>query len=1028
MPRFSVIGSCISRDLFPIGDENYTFHTDIRFTSPFTLVSDPITPQRQIDHEDMAQPVPTYSTEWYKKNICNDVNKTVFEALKERHGDYAIIDLADIRIPILKITFEGDEKAYYISDSLPFRAQYEGNLRNNKLQGAIIERISPRDIPLDSWHKALEKYAQRLNEIFDYDKVILIKNECVSEYIALDGTVKPFTDYEHLDMIYTSNTLSKLLYKKFEELMPGCNVISIPPNALSSEANKWGKHPLHMDKQYYQYLLECIDAITEQKSYKLSAIYERYAEIFKMNRILGEIKSAQTDTALQSDDYSYFTTYSKRRFPAAKGALLSKLHACAALFRCFSSFTDLGRKAHYGVNNKLICDFLTEKTENEYSSLWVHPNDFSSGFMIADLLNIGKGCSLAELERCIISSSQNKTFIYIGDEHAEQIKALSKTLKNAYEIFCSLEGYSFSIYLFTTNEKILQKDSFDINIRFFDLVSSMNVSAKKAYEEISEGDVSRKKENNLIKGIMDFSEPYIKQFGVTYDDCVKLFVFADIYKQLDIRPSSLHHFCINNKMATLCLNRYHTEEIESVWTDPMDFKEDGALVFDNNPLFVPPINESDMLISMMDSEKEQKYFIVNESLIKNASSFDDAFNEYFVIFDITAKSRKETKEYRVAFFSKDVSFINRVKAVTGSRRFKDVDITVSYEVSSAALESSEQIAKASHEFFERKKQLLEYLDSLANQPNVTEGLEMANQRALTLFDALYLKTPLDTMPERRLMFKTMKKPSSGSIVYTQKGSSFLLKKLSELCDKLGIKYWIYNGSLLGACRHGTFIPWDDDIDVGIIRSDIDKLKEALKDDEYFSVETFYNIEEADRIYKFMFKNTDLPNYVDIFPFDYCEDEDGETWEKLKVLHGKMVQAFRAKSRELGVCYRSTFNIPKEHLDIFNQMFDEHQKKIERELGITSVPCKNIIYGFDTCYIVWWHQIYEVDKVFPLSKVEFDGHSYSAFGNAEDILVKNYKKPYTLPKDIVSHRHTARVYESQIIKLEELMNKLDGYEF
>ncbi|MBO5213135.1 MAG: LicD family protein [Clostridia bacterium] len=1018
MARFSVIGSCISRDLFPIGNDNYTFHTDIRFTSPFTLVSEPITPERRVDHEDMSDPVPTYYTEWYKKNICNDINKTVFDALKERHGDYLIVDLADIRIPISKITFNGVDEPLYVSDSLPFRAQYEGNLKRNKLSGARIEKINPRDIALEDWYTALEKYAKRIKEIFPYERVILLKNECVPEYMALDGTIKPFTDNEHLDMIYTSNTLSKPLYKKFEELMPGCNVINIPLGALSSEANKWGKHPLHMDKQYYAYLLDCIDAITEQKSYKLLGLYERYAEIFKTNRMLAELKTA----------HGAFTTYSKSRFPTVSDALFMKLHACVAIYKHLSELTDLGAHLHYGINNKLICDFFTEKTEKEYSSVWVHPANIRSGFMIADALNMGKGCELSDLERALTCDCPNKTFIYIGNEHADKIRTLAKEHKNAYEIYLSSEGASFIAYMFTTNEKILEQESFDISVKFLDSVSLMNIGVRKIYEEINDGDVSKKREKNLIKGILDFSEPYIKQFNVTYQDLIKLFVFADVYRQLDIRPESLNHFCINNKMATLCLNRYHTEPQESIWRDPLDFKDAGVIVIDNNPLFVPPLKESDILISMMDSEKEQKYFIVNESLIDNAMSFDDGFAEYLVPIEITEKHRREEKKYRVAFFSKDGAFISRTRALFGKRHFKDVDIDISYEAISAVSECQEELAIASHEFFLRKNQLLEYLDSLANQPNVTEGLEMANQRALALFDSLYLKTPLDTMSERRLMFKKMQKPTSGSIVYTQKGSSFLLKKLSQLCDKLGIRYWLYNGSLLGAYRHGTFIPWDDDIDVGIIRSDIEKLKDALKDDEFFSIETLYNIEEADRIYKFMFKGTDLPNYVDIFPFDYCEDEDGDTWEKLKVFHGKMVQAFRAKSRELGVCYRSTFNIPKEHLDIFNEMFDEHQKKIERELGVTSAPCRNIIYGFDTCYIVWWHQIYPVNEVFPLSKIDFDGYSYSAFGNAEDILVKNYKKPYTLPKDIVSHRHTARVYESQIVKLEELISKLDGYEF
>lgn len=47
----------------------------------------------------------------------------------------------------------------------------------------------------------------------------------------------------------------------------------------------------------------------------------------------------------------------------------------------------------------------------------------------------------------------------------------------------------------------------------------------------------------------------------------------------------------------------------------------------------------------------------------------------------------------------------------------------------------------------------------------------------------------------------------------------LLRVLDATCKKLDITYWIEGGTLLGALRHGGFIPWDDDIDVGMQESD-----------------------------------------------------------------------------------------------------------------------------------------------------------------------------------------------------------------
>ena len=48
---------------------------------------------------------------------------------------------------------------------------------------------------------------------------------------------------------------------------------------------------------------------------------------------------------------------------------------------------------------------------------------------------------------------------------------------------------------------------------------------------------------------------------------------------------------------------------------------------------------------------------------------------------------------------------------------------------------------------------------------------------------------------------------------------YILDVFDEICKKNGLRYWINYGTLLGACRHGGFIPWDDDIDVSMPLSD-----------------------------------------------------------------------------------------------------------------------------------------------------------------------------------------------------------------
>lgn len=110
----------------------------------------------------------------------------------------------------------------------------------------------------------------------------------------------------------------------------------------------------------------------------------------------------------------------------------------------------------------------------------------------------------------------------------------------------------------------------------------------------------------------------------------------------------------------------------------------------------------------------------------------------------------------------------------------------------------------------------------------------------------------------------------------------MLKQIAAVCEKLGVRFYLLCGSALGAVKYGGFIPWDDDIDIGMLRSDyelfISKAQELLP--KHLFLQTFRTDKGYSNIFaKLRNSNTTMIEssasglrinhgaYIDIFPLD-----------------------------------------------------------------------------------------------------------------------------------------------------------------
>lgn len=113
----------------------------------------------------------------------------------------------------------------------------------------------------------------------------------------------------------------------------------------------------------------------------------------------------------------------------------------------------------------------------------------------------------------------------------------------------------------------------------------------------------------------------------------------------------------------------------------------------------------------------------------------------------------------------------------------------------------------------------------------------------------------------------------------------ILDYLENACKKLNINYFMLMGSAIGAARHKGFIPWDDDIDLGMLREDFDVFCEKGKQffPEFLDIQYGVSDRGADCLLRIRDKRTtgiirgeelfdgNKGIFIEIYCYDYCSD-------------------------------------------------------------------------------------------------------------------------------------------------------------
>lgn len=166
-----------------------------------------------------------------------------------------------------------------------------------------------------------------------------------------------------------------------------------------------------------------------------------------------------------------------------------------------------------------------------------------------------------------------------------------------------------------------------------------------------------------------------------------------------------------------------------------------------------------------------------------------------------------------------------------------------------------------------------------------------------------------------------------------------LKKLDEVCKKHNIRYWVAYGTLIGTVRHKGFIPWDDDIDVEMLREDYLKLCEVPAEewgDTTLFCSAYSDDERHDKIFGRVYqKNTKVQSYVDVD--GWRSRKTGESWYTSVMLDIFIVEHIPDSDEEFRRIYRKL----------------EKHKVYYKWLKLSPVPGKSLKQFAKYCVVSLW---------------------------------------------------------------------------
>jgi len=263
---------------------------------------------------------------------------------------------------------------------------------------------------------------------------------------------------------------------------------------------------------------------------------------------------------------------------------------------------------------------------------------------------------------------------------------------------------------------------------------------------------------------------------------------------------------------------------------------------------------------------------------------------------------------------------------------------------------------------------------------------------------------------------TEQKQARGQLRELQLANTKLLKVIDEFCRKHKIRYWLAYGSLLGAVRHGDFIPWDDDIDICMMREDYDKVLDLFNKenkDTDFEIVYYSAPNGSSNMYKVKHKN--IPQlWVDIFPYDFYSRKV-ETWDE-RISLTKAARKIICKNR---IPYKGQ-DLKEFHHRMYSTCFN---KIMEGQASAPESTKPDILASCEFLHTPKFSMFLDYDIIFPLKTIKFGDLEVFCPNDIDAYLTNSYGDYMTYPSYIDNiHTDVGKISIDDIFKIKKFIKE------